>query len=137
MTVATPDTALAQAGKYLTFMLDAKEFGVEILKVQEITGLTGDIVVKLDDGNDTFYAFGVNAPGNFDVFAGSGNDVAEDPSQADRHAAEAALHSNEFRHQPRSGIACHAECRRLNHRRLSASRLTAIVRRIFSSSALT
>lgn len=36
---ATTSTATAQAGKYLTFYLDAEAYGVEILKVQEIIGL--------------------------------------------------------------------------------------------------
>ena len=32
---------MAQAGKYLSFRLDKEEFGLEILKVQEIVGATG------------------------------------------------------------------------------------------------
>ena len=33
------DTATSKAGKYLTFFLAAEEYGVEILKVQEIIGM--------------------------------------------------------------------------------------------------
>lgn len=33
--------AIAQAGKFLSFKLDDKEYGVEILKVQEVVGLGG------------------------------------------------------------------------------------------------
>ncbi len=32
---------IAQAGKYLSFRLDKEEYGLEILKVQEIVGATG------------------------------------------------------------------------------------------------
>ena len=32
---------MAQAGKYLSFRLDEEEYGLEILKVQEIVGATG------------------------------------------------------------------------------------------------
>ncbi len=34
-----PGSAAARAGKYLTFFLDDEEYGLEILKVQEIIGL--------------------------------------------------------------------------------------------------
>lgn len=37
--VKTAEAAAAKAGKYLTFKIDAEEFGVEILKVKEIIGL--------------------------------------------------------------------------------------------------
>ena len=40
----SPDCAvaqMAQAGKYLSFRLGTEEFGLEILKVQEIVGATG------------------------------------------------------------------------------------------------
>ncbi len=40
----TPEGAvanMAQAGKYLSFKLDNEEYGLEILKVQEIVGTTG------------------------------------------------------------------------------------------------
>ena len=40
----TPECAvakIAQAGKYLSFRLDNQEYGLEILKVQEIVGATG------------------------------------------------------------------------------------------------
>ncbi len=33
--------SIAQAGKYLSFRLDESEYGLEILKVQEIVGATG------------------------------------------------------------------------------------------------
>jgi purine-binding chemotaxis protein CheW len=38
-TPALPTMQAAMAGKYLTFFLDAEEYGIEILKVQEIIGL--------------------------------------------------------------------------------------------------
>jgi purine-binding chemotaxis protein CheW len=41
MTAAAMNATLAQAGKYLSFRLGADEYGVEILKVQEILGGTG------------------------------------------------------------------------------------------------
>ncbi len=39
MVVNTEDTVLERAGKYLTFQLAAEEYGLEILKVQEIIGM--------------------------------------------------------------------------------------------------
>jgi len=41
---------LAQAGKYLSFRLGNEEFGLEILKVQEIVGATG--ITPLPVGSD-------------------------------------------------------------------------------------
>ncbi|MBC8422927.1 purine-binding chemotaxis protein CheW [bacterium] len=40
MTMDTQVASLAQAGKYLSFILGGEEYGVEIMKVQEINGLT-------------------------------------------------------------------------------------------------
>lgn len=39
MSTTAPSHTAAAAGKYLTFFLDAEEYGIEILKVQEIIGL--------------------------------------------------------------------------------------------------
>ena len=39
MTAPASATAASRAGKYLTFVLAAEEYGVEILKVQEIIGM--------------------------------------------------------------------------------------------------
>ena len=39
MSISAPSHTAAAAGKYLTFFLDAEEYGIEILKVQEIIGL--------------------------------------------------------------------------------------------------
>ena len=39
MTAPAIDNAASKAGKYLTFYLDEEEYGVEILKVQEIIGM--------------------------------------------------------------------------------------------------
>ncbi|HEY0971833.1 MAG TPA: chemotaxis protein CheW [Gemmatimonadales bacterium] len=36
--MTAPTTAAGKGGKYLTFFIDAEEYGVEILKVQEIIG---------------------------------------------------------------------------------------------------
>ncbi len=41
MAAETAVAKIAQAGKYLSFMLGREEYGLEILKVQEIHGLTG------------------------------------------------------------------------------------------------
>lgn len=41
MTVATPQAGAAQEGKYLSFALGREEYGLEILKVQEINSLKG------------------------------------------------------------------------------------------------
>lgn len=41
MAVETAVAPLAQAGKYLFFKLGRQEYGLEILKVQEITGMAG------------------------------------------------------------------------------------------------
>lgn len=41
MTVETAVAPVAQAGKYLSFKLGLQEYGLEILKVQEIAGMTG------------------------------------------------------------------------------------------------
>ncbi len=40
MTMESQVATIAQPGKYLSFMLGGEEYGVEILKVQEINGLT-------------------------------------------------------------------------------------------------
>ena len=40
MTVDTQVAAIAAPGKYLGFILGNEDYGVEILKVQEINGLT-------------------------------------------------------------------------------------------------
>lgn len=40
MTMDTQVATIAQPGKYLSFVLGGEEYGVEILKVQEINGLT-------------------------------------------------------------------------------------------------
>jgi len=39
MSVETPVARIAQAGKYLSFVLGQEEYGLEILKVQEINGM--------------------------------------------------------------------------------------------------
>ncbi len=39
MTVEAQVATIAQAGKYLSFVLGAEEYGLEILKVQEINGM--------------------------------------------------------------------------------------------------
>lgn len=41
MTAAAANATIAQAGKFLSFRVGADEYGVEILKVQEILGGTG------------------------------------------------------------------------------------------------
>lgn len=41
MAMAMTTAPIAQAGKYLSFVLGGDEYGVEILKVQEINGLMG------------------------------------------------------------------------------------------------
>jgi purine-binding chemotaxis protein CheW len=41
MTTEAPATTLARAGKYLSFVLGNEEYGLEILKVQEINGMMG------------------------------------------------------------------------------------------------
>jgi len=41
MAVETPVTRIAQEGKFLSFVLGAEEYGLEILKVQEINGMMG------------------------------------------------------------------------------------------------
>ena len=41
MTVETPVARTAQEGKYLSFVLGEEEYGLEILKVQEINGMMG------------------------------------------------------------------------------------------------
>ena len=40
MAVESAVAAVAKAGKYLSFMLGDEEYGVEILKVQEINGIS-------------------------------------------------------------------------------------------------
>lgn len=45
MAVACPVSCTAQAGKFLSFVLDAQEYGLEILKVQEIKGMGGIVRV--------------------------------------------------------------------------------------------
>ena len=39
MSVDVQTTTIAQAGKYLSFVLGEEEYGLEILKVQEINGM--------------------------------------------------------------------------------------------------
>ncbi len=41
MSVETVGAKVAQAGKYLSFILGREEYGLEILKVQEINGMMG------------------------------------------------------------------------------------------------
>jgi len=41
MSVETPVLRTAQEGKFLSFVLGAEEYGLEILKVQEINGMMG------------------------------------------------------------------------------------------------
>ncbi len=41
MAMASTTAPIAQAGKFLSFVLDGDEYGLEILKVQEINGLMG------------------------------------------------------------------------------------------------
>jgi len=41
MAVETPVAQIAQEGKYLSFVLGGEEYGLEILKVQEINGMMG------------------------------------------------------------------------------------------------
>ncbi len=41
MAVETPVVRTAQEGKFLSFLLGAEEYGLEILKVQEINGMMG------------------------------------------------------------------------------------------------
>ena len=40
MTTESPVASVAKPGKYLSFVLGGEEYGVEILKVQEINGIT-------------------------------------------------------------------------------------------------